>query len=67
MALFIDFFMNDNKLLSHTADISQHINITNHKTRSYDKIRKLMVNLVSKKGDNFLIPLPNLLIIVIIY
>ena len=32
--------------------ISKHINYTNKKTHSYDKMRKMIVNLVSKKGDN---------------
>ena len=33
------------------SQISQHIISTNQKNLSYDQISKIIVNLVSKKGD----------------
>ena len=32
--------------------ISEHIKPSNHKIHSYDKMSKIIVNLVSKKGEN---------------
>ena len=52
MAGIIVFFLNDNKLLSRMAQISEHVNSSNHKIHSYDQMSKLIVNLVSKKCEN---------------
>ena len=45
------YFLNGRKLSSHMDGISEHPNYKNHKTNSYDQIIKMIVNLVSKKGD----------------
>ena len=37
---------------SHMAQISQHNNYTNHQIHDYDKMRKMIVNLGSKRVDN---------------
>ena len=46
------FFLNDNKLSSHMDQISEHINYSNEKNHSYDQMRKIIVNLGSKKCEN---------------
>ena len=53
MACFIViFFLNYNKLSSHMDQISDHINSSNHKICSYDKMRRIIVNLGSKQCKN---------------
>ena len=46
------FFINDNKLSSHMAQVSEHINSANNKINSYDQMIKMIVYLGNKKGDN---------------
>ena len=46
------FSLNENKLSSHMAQISEHINSSNHKINSHDQMRKIIINLGSKKGEN---------------
>ena len=46
------FVLNDNKLSSYMAQISKHINSSNHKIYSYDQISKIIVNLGSKKCED---------------
>ena len=46
------FFLNDKKITSHKAQISQHIFSTNHKINSYNQMIKIIVTLGSKRGDN---------------
>ena len=46
------FFINDKKLSSHMDQISEHINFSNHKIHSYDKMSKMIVNLGSNKFEN---------------
>ena len=46
------FFLNDNKLSSRMAQISEHINSSNHKIYSHDQMSKMVVNLGSKKCEN---------------
>ena len=47
--IIVIFVLNDKKLSSHMAQISEHINSSNHKIHCYDQIRKIIVNLVSNK------------------
>ena len=42
--------LNDKKLSSHMAQISEHINLSNRKINSYYQTRKMIVNLGSNKG-----------------
>ena len=46
------FVLNDKKLSSHMAQISEHINSPNHNICSCDKIIKIIVNLDSKNFEN---------------
>ena len=46
------FVLNDKKLSSHIDQISEHINYSNQKIHSYDQMRKMIVNLGSKKYEN---------------
>ena len=46
------FHLNDKKLSSHMDHICDQINSSHHIIHSYDKIRKIIVNLVSKKYKN---------------
>ena len=49
----LDFFvLNDTKLSSHMAQISEQINSSNNKIHSYYQVIKMIVNLVSKKEEN---------------
>ena len=43
------FVINDKKLSSSMAQISEHINSSNHKIHSYDQVGKMIVNLSNKK------------------
>ena len=43
------FVLNSRKISSHMAHISGHINSSNHQIYSYDKMIKIIFNLVSKK------------------
>ena len=52
MSGVIVIFFNDNKLSSHIAHIGEHINSSNHKIHSNDKMRKMIVNLFINKGKN---------------
>ena len=47
---FVIFVINDKKLSSKIAQISEHINYT--KNHSCDQMSKMIINLGSKKGDN---------------
>ena len=40
------------KLSSHMDQITEHINSSNHKINSNNKMRRMAVNLVSKKHEN---------------
>ena len=46
------FFLNDKKLSSHMAQISEHINFSSKNIPSYDKIIRIIVNLGSKTVKN---------------
>ena len=46
------FLLNDKKLSSHMAWISEHINLSNQKIHSYDQMRKIIVNLIIKKYED---------------
>ena len=46
------FVLNDKKLSSHIDQISEHINYSNQKIHSYDQMRKMIVNLGTKKCEN---------------
>ena len=46
-----DMVYHSKRLSSNIYQIIQHINTTNHKIHSDDQIRKMIVNLGSKKGD----------------
>ena len=46
------FFLNDNKLSSHMAQISEHINYTNHNIHFYGQMEKMIVNLGIWEGEN---------------
>ena len=46
------FVLNDNKLSSHMAQISEHTNSPIQKKYSYDQMIKMIVNLGSKTGEN---------------
>ena len=46
------FFLNDKKLSSHMDQISEQINFSNNKFKSYNQMREIIVNLVSKKSKN---------------
>ena len=54
MAYIIDIFLvlDGNKISSRMAQISEHINYSNHKIHSYDQMSKMVVNLGSKKCKN---------------
>ena len=53
MAGIIVFFnLNEKKLSPHMAHIIENINSSNHNIFSYDKMIKIIVNLVSKKYEN---------------
>ena len=43
--------MNDTKLSSHMAQISEHINSSNQKNHSYDQMGKMIVNLSNNKCE----------------
>ena len=47
--IIVIFFLDDNKLSSHMAQISEHINSSDQKINSYDQMRKIIVNLGSKR------------------
>ena len=47
--IIVIFFLKDNKLSSNMDQISEHINSSNNKIHSYDKISKIILNLGSKK------------------
>ena len=50
----IDIFgLENKKLSSQMAQISEHINSSNHNIHSYDKTRNMIVNLGSKNGKNY--------------
>ena len=51
--IVIFFVLNEKKFSSHMYQISEHINYSNHKNYSYDKMRKMIVNLGSKKCKNY--------------
>ena len=46
---FLFFVINDTKLSSHMAQISEHIKSSNHKICSYDQMGKMIVNLINEK------------------
>ena len=46
------FVLNDKKISPHMVQISEHIDSSNHKIDSRDKMRKIVINLVSKKVEN---------------
>ena len=50
--IIVIFVINDTKLSSYIADISEHITSSNHKIYSYDQIGKMIVNLSNKKCRN---------------
>ena len=50
--IIVVFVLNYKTLSSRMAHISEHINSSNHKINYYDKMRKMIFNLVSKKGKN---------------
>ena len=69
--IIIIFFLKDNKLSSHMAQISEHINDSNQQIHSYDQTRENIVNLGSTKGENnnkpsFQLIRPNNLLVMII-
>ena len=46
------FVLNDNKLSSHMAQISERIKSSNHRIHSHDQMIKIIVNLGSKKCED---------------
>ena len=46
------FFINDKKLSSHMAQISEHINSSNHNIHYYDQMGKMIINLGNIKCKN---------------
>ena len=52
MVSFFVIFLNDKKITSHIDQINEHMNPTNYKINSYDKTRKMIVDLCSNKGNN---------------
>ena len=46
------FVLTDKKLSSHTDQISEHMNLSNHKIHSHNKMRDIIVNLGGKKFEN---------------
>ena len=46
------FVLGDKTFLSHMTQISEHINSSNHKIHSYDKMIKIIVNLGNDKCEN---------------
>ena len=46
------FVINDTKLSSHTAHISEHINSSNRKMHSYDQVGNIIFNLSNKRCKN---------------
>ena len=50
--IIVIFVLNDKKLSSHMAQISEHINSSNHKIHSYDQMGTMIVNLSNKKCKN---------------
>ena len=46
------FVFNINTLSSHMSQMSKHVNSSNHKSHSYDKMNKLIITLGSKKCKN---------------
>ena len=49
--IIVIIVLNDKKLSSHMGDIGEHINHSNHKIHSYDKSRKIIVNLGNEKYE----------------
>ena len=49
--IIVIFFINDTKLSSHMAQISEHINSSNHKIHSHDQMGKIIFNLRNKKCE----------------
>ena len=50
--IIVIFVLNEKKFSSHMYQISEHINYSNHKNYSHDKMRKMIVNLGSKKCED---------------
>ena len=53
------FSLNNKKLSQHMDQISEHIKSSNPRKYSYDQMRKMFVNLGSKKGRKMTTPLVN--------
>ena len=50
--LLLFHVINDKKLSSHMAQISEQINYPNKKIHSYNQMRKMIIDIGSKKGEN---------------
>ena len=46
------FVLTDKIFSSHTDQISEHMNLSNHKIHSHNKMREIIVNLGGKKFEN---------------
>ena len=57
--IIVNFFLNDKKLSSNLAQISEHNNSSNRKIHFYDQMINMTVNLDINAGKKLTTPHPN--------